>query len=88
MKILKCPINGPRPIQEFIFGGEYRPMPDPNNTSNETWADYVFKRAGEPGIKREWWYHLASGTWFIAEHDTVKDVFIKTYLLQNITEDE
>jgi sarcosine oxidase subunit delta len=88
MKILKCPINGPRPIQEFIFGGEYRPMPDPNNTSNETWADYVFNRAGEPGIKREWWYHLASGTWFIAEHDTVKDVFIKTYLLQNITEDE
>ncbi len=88
MKILECPINGPRPIQEFIFGGEYRPMPEPNKVSDEVWADYVFNRAGEPGIKREWWYHLSSGTWFIAEHDTVKDIFINTYLHQDMKEDE
>jgi len=63
-------------------------MPDPDKVSDEVWADYVFNRAGEPGIKHEWWYHLSSGTWFIAEHDTVKDVFIKTYLHQDMNENE
>ena len=63
-------------------------MPEPDKVSDEVWADYVFNRAGELGIKREWWYHLSSGTWFIAEHDTVKDIFIKTYLHQHMKEDE
>ena len=26
MKILTCPINGPRPLTEFVFGGEVRSM--------------------------------------------------------------
>lgn len=80
MKLLKCPINGLRPLQEFAFGGEVRPMPDPAQTSEKEWAEYVFHRAGEPALKKEWWYHLASGTWFIAERDTLKDEFIRTYL--------
>ena len=88
MKILECPINGPRPIQEFIFGGEYRPMPDPDKVTDEEWADYVFNRSGEPGIKREWWYHISSGTWFIAEHDTVRDIFIRSYLHEQMNDDE
>ena len=29
MKLLTCPINGPRPVSEFVYGGEVRPMPDP-----------------------------------------------------------
>ena len=66
MKLLTCPINGPRPLQEFSFGGEVRPMPDPKSATDVEWADYVFNREGEPGVRREWWYHLASGTWFIA----------------------
>lgn len=80
MKILTCPVNGPRPIQEFFFGGELRAMPDPGAASDEQWADYVFNRSGEPGIQREWWYHIASNTWFIAERDTVSDEFVRTYL--------
>lgn len=80
MKLLKCPINGWRPLQEFVFGGELRPMPDPEQTSDSEWADYVFNRAGEPGIRREWWYHGPSGTWFIAERDNLKDEFLRTYL--------
>jgi sarcosine oxidase subunit delta len=80
MKLLKCPVNGLRPLQEFAFGGEVREMPDPVKATDKEWADYVFLRAGEPGIKKEWWYHLASGTWFIAERDTVKDEFIRSYL--------
>jgi sarcosine oxidase subunit delta len=80
MKLLKCPINGLRPLQEFAFGGEVREMPDPAQAGDREWAGYVFHRAGEPAVKKEWWYHLASGTWFIAERDTLKDEFLRTYL--------
>ena len=57
-----------------------RAMPDPVAATDEQWADYVFNRAGEPAIKREWWFHLASNTWFIAERDNVTDAIIRTYL--------
>ena len=29
MKIIRCPLNGPRPLLEFVCGGEVRAMPDP-----------------------------------------------------------
>lgn len=80
MKIIPCPINGPRPAQEFVFGGEVRAMPDPAKVGDAVWADYVFNRNGEPSVKREWWYHLASGTWFIAERDNTTDQITRTYL--------
>lgn len=88
MKILCCPINGPRPIQEFHFGGEVRAMPDTATASDAEWADYVFNRSGEPGIKHEWWYHVPSGTWFIAEHDTRTDKFLHTWLYRAETADD
>lgn len=80
MKIITCPINGPRPMQEFTYGGEFREMPNPAGTDDAQWASYVFHRGGEPAVKREWWYHIASGTWFIAERDNQSDQFIRTYL--------
>ena len=80
MKILECPVNGRRPIQEFLFGGEVREMPDPKSSSDEQWTDYVFNRAGEPGMQREWWCHIASNTWFIAERDISTDQITRTYL--------
>jgi sarcosine oxidase, subunit delta len=80
MKLLTCPINGPRPLSEFLFGGEVREMPDSKTATDEAWADYVFNRQGEPGVRKEWWYHTASGTWFIAERDNLKDEFLRTYL--------
>jgi sarcosine oxidase subunit delta len=80
MKILTCPVNGPRPIQEFTYGGEVREIPASDTCSDEEWADYVFNRTGEPGVRREWWYHAASTVWFIAERDVVRDEVIQTYL--------
>ena len=41
MKIIHCPVNGPRPAQEFVYGGEVRAMPDPDAASDEEWADFV-----------------------------------------------
>jgi sarcosine oxidase subunit delta len=80
MKLLHCPVNGPRPVSEFFYWGEIRAMPDPARASDAEWADYVFNRNGAPGVKREWWCHGPSGVWFVAERDTARDVVVRTYL--------
>ena len=79
MKILICPLNGPRPASEFVYGGEVRHAPDPDRCSDAEWSDYVFNRSGSPGIKHEWWCHIASGFWFVVLRDTTRDVVIGTY---------
>jgi sarcosine oxidase, subunit delta len=80
MKLMTCPINGVRPISEFTYGGELRPMPDPQTVNDQVWAEYLFDRSGVPGIKTEWWCHTPSNTWFLAERDTLKDRILRTYL--------
>ena len=80
MKLLNCPINGLRPVEEFAYGGELRLQPDPQTCTDAEWADYVFHRNGTPGLKQEWWYHVPSGTWFVAERNTMTDRVARTYL--------
>jgi sarcosine oxidase subunit delta len=80
MKLMTCPINGPRVISEFAYGGEVRSMPDPDKTGDATWADYVFNRNSLPAVKSEWWCHTPSGVWFIAERDTATDTIRRTSL--------
>lgn len=77
MKLLTCPLNGPRPISEFVYGGEVRAMPDPS-CSDDHWTDHIFNRSGIPGVKREWWCHSPSGYWFIVTRDTLRDEVLKT----------
>ncbi|MDX1709740.1 MAG: sarcosine oxidase subunit delta [Rhodovibrionaceae bacterium] len=79
MKILNCPLNGPRNIQEFAWGGEVREMPDPTSGSDEAWAEFTFLENNTRGVIREWWCHLATSFWFIAERDTATDEIIRTY---------
>jgi sarcosine oxidase, subunit delta len=78
MKQLTCPLNGIRPVSEFAYGGEVRVMQNPDSCSDEQWTDYVFNRSGAPAVKREWWCHIASGYWFIAERDTLTDNVLRT----------
>jgi len=80
MKILTCPVNGPRPLSEFSYGGELREMPDPASASDELWADYVFNRSSVPGVKLEWWCHTPSGVWFLAERDSGSDLVSRTFM--------
>ncbi len=80
MKLLKCPMNGTRPISEFVFGGECREMPSHETCTDKEWAAYVHNRNGAPGMKKEWWYHAPSGTWFIAERNTMTEEVKRTYL--------
>jgi len=80
MKIMTCPVNGPRAVTEFAYAGELRGMLDPDSSTDSAWADYVFNKSGAAGVKREWWCHTPSGVWFIAERDTATDTILRTYL--------
>ncbi len=79
MKIINCPLNGPRNAQEFVHGGEVVAHPDPHRCSDAEWADFVFMEENRAGVVREWWCHTATSYWFIAERNTVTDEILKTY---------
>ncbi len=76
---MNCPLNGPRNISEFICFGEVTHMPNPQELSDEEWADYMWMSNNTAGIVREWWCHTATSFWFIAERNTVTDEILKTY---------
>lgn len=78
MKIMNCPLNGPRNINEFVYGGEVQAMPTPE-ADGAAWARYTFIRRNAAGVVREWWFHAASGYWFIAERNTATDEIVRTY---------
>ncbi len=78
MKILNCPLNGPRNISEFVWGGEVKQMPEAS-ASDRDWAAYVFIENNKAGVVREWWCHVPTSYWFIAERNTVTDEIIRTY---------
>jgi len=79
MKILTCPLNGPRNISEFTYGGEFHPMPDPIHSKPREWAEYVFFHDNAAGVVREWWCHNATSFWFLAERNTITDEIIRTF---------
>ena len=79
MKTLVCPLNGPRNISEFTYGGEYHPEPDPGNMGDREWAEHVFFHENTAGIVIEWWCHTASSYWFLAERNTSTDEVLRTF---------
>ena len=79
MKIMTCPLNGPRNISEFVCFGEVADMPEPNRTGDEDWADFIWMANNTAGVVREWWCHTAANFWFITERDTVTDEILRSY---------
>ena len=79
MKLMTCPLNGPRNISEFACGGEVVEQPDPRSLDDAAWADHVFLSNNVYGVVREWWCHVPSTYWFIAERNTVTDEILRTY---------
>jgi sarcosine oxidase subunit delta len=79
VKIMHCPLNGPRNISEFVWGGEVREEPDPNRSSDTEWAEHVFLHDNQPVIVREWWLHAPTAYWFIAERNALTDEVLRTY---------
>ena len=84
MKLLTCPLNGIRNISEFIYGGEYHPMPDHIHSLSREWAEHVFFHENDAGIVTEWWCHTASSFWFLAQRDTITDEIIRTFRTDEI----
>ena len=76
MKMIPCPLNGPRPEDEFICGGAVKTMP-PQSADDIAWRDYLFM---ESTARRrwEWWCHLPAGFWFAALRDLTTDEFLQT----------
>lgn len=79
MKVINCPLNGPRNVSEFVYGGELKRMPDPASCSDREWAEYVFYDYNGTGVAREWWQHVPSGYWFIVERHRVSGEIVQTY---------
>ena len=73
------PLNGPRNVQEFVNGGEVLDMPDPARCTDAEWGDFVFLEDNPKGVVREWWCHVPTSYWFVAERDTASDEILRTY---------
>jgi sarcosine oxidase subunit delta len=79
MKLLNCPLNGPRNITEFSYGGELRHMPDPSLCEWREWVEYVLFNDNDAGVVTEWWCHNATSYWFLVERNTLSDEVIRTF---------
>lgn len=78
MKLMTCPLNGPRNIQEFVCAGDVKTIPDPATCSDEAWTAYLFLEENIAGEVDEWWLHVPSTNWFIARRNTLTDDVIWT----------
>jgi sarcosine oxidase, subunit delta len=81
MKLMTCPLNGPRNISEFVCAGEVKPLPSPDAAA-ETWARFTYIEANRAGPVFEWWLHVPSAYWFIAERDTRTDQILRTLSIE------
>jgi sarcosine oxidase subunit delta len=74
MLLIPCPWCGPRNDTEFSYGGEsgiVRPK-NPQELSDEEWADYLYMRNNTRGNHVEQWCHSAGcRRWFDLARDTV-----------------
>ena len=82
MKILQCPLNGPRNISEFVCLGEVKPVPGPDDRMAQ-WADFVFMERNAAGRVREWWLHIATNYVFLVDRDTRSDEILATYRISD-----
>jgi sarcosine oxidase subunit delta len=79
MKILTCPMNGPRNIDEFQYMGPLRAAADPAAMDDKAWARHVFRAESRRGVITEWWRHSPSNYVFLAERDIVSNTVVRTY---------
>lgn len=81
MRLMRCPLNGWRGVDEFAYGGVFEDIPDPDTCDDGTWSAYLFLRDNHRGPVVEWWCHLPSAYWFVALRDTATGEVIETFTL-------
>ncbi|GAB1362664.1 sarcosine oxidase subunit delta [Rhodobacter sp.] len=79
MKILTCPMNGPRNIDEFQSFGPVRDDPAPDSLSDAEWSRHLFRVENRRGTVLEWWRHVPSNYFFLAERDIVTDRILRSF---------
>lgn len=79
MKILNCPMNGPRNIDEFQSLGAVRADPEPDTLSDADWSRHLFRSENRRGVVTEWWRHVPSNFVFLAECDIVTNEIHRTF---------
>lgn len=77
MKVMTCPLNGPRNMAEFQWLGPVRE--DASRASGATLVRHLFFAPNPLGPLREWWRHTPSNTVFIAERDMTTNRILRTY---------
>lgn len=77
MKILHCPLNGPKNIDEFQYLGPVKPQ-EPEMP--EEIIERLFLTPNPAGTVVEWWRHTPSNTIFLAERNTLTDIVTRTWL--------
>ncbi|MDJ1006284.1 MAG: sarcosine oxidase subunit delta [Paracoccaceae bacterium] len=79
MKLLTCPMNGPRNISEFQYLGPVRLSPNPEAASDADWAGYLFGAPNDRDFQREFWRHTPSNYVFVAERHIGTGEVRRTY---------
>ena len=75
---LACPRCGRRPIDEFTFGGERKPVPDWITDPDERDFDEVWVFANPDGPTTERWFHAAGyRRWLTVCRDTPTDTVLE-----------
>jgi heterotetrameric sarcosine oxidase delta subunit len=68
--LLPCPTCGPRPVDEYSYGGELTRRPEPGCEPRELFRT-LYVRRNVAGEQAEWWFHAAGcREWFQAVRDT------------------
>lgn len=80
MKIMRCPLNGPRNISEFACLGECKLPPAPE-AGTQAWSEYVFLETNPAGLIRELWVHIPTNYVFVAERNTLNEEILQTFPL-------
>jgi sarcosine oxidase subunit delta len=84
MKVMRCPLSGERNISEFTCFGEVTEAPAPDGASDAAWSAYLWNSNNTAGMVREWWCHVPTSYWFIAERNTVTDEILRTYAAADV----
>jgi heterotetrameric sarcosine oxidase delta subunit len=71
--LLSCPNCGPRPVDEYSYGGEVT-VRATSVEDQRALFHYLYFRDNTAGDQREWWFH-SSGCreWFQAERNTTRN---------------
>ncbi len=82
MLLIPCPYCGAREETEFSYGGQAhieRPK-QPDQLSDEAWADYLFMKDNTKGVFLERWVHThGCRRWFNAARNTVTYEIVVVY---------